>query len=182
MAAVALLALGCSGSPTNPTSDFDPPTQGAESRQFSGMVELPASTLMDLSLRIEGRRAEASPPRLTFVAPLIAQEIRTVRGSYTLHTVPPREGQIDGTFGGASFLTAGNFDGTFTEMTPSGCLAQRNYSGAVTAAGINLLGGRILQQCPETPFNGLDTVAISVESTGTPDPDPDPTAFQTVHG
>ena len=139
------------------------------------MVALPASTLMEISLRIESRSADASPQRLSFVAPLIAQEIRAVRGSYTLHTVPPREGQIDGTFGGASFLTAGNFAGTFTETTPSGCLAQRNYSGPVTAAGINLLGGRMLQQCPETPFNELGAIAISVaEGTGTPDPDPNP--------
>ena len=173
--AVALVVAGCGGSPTSPTSTSDPSTAGAGNRQFSGMVELPASTLMDVSLRIQNRTVDASPLRLTFVALLIAQENGTVRGSYTLHTVPPREGQIDGTFGGASFLTAGIFDGTFTETTPSGCLAQRNYSGAVTAAGINLLGGRMLQQCPETPFDGLAAVAISVaDGTGAPDPDPDP--------
>ena len=115
---------------------------------------------MDVTLRIESRAANASPAGLAFVATLIAQENRRVTGSYTIGTA--REGQITGTLGGASFFTGGNFAGILTEMTQSGCLAQRRYAGAVTAAGINWLGSQILHQCPEAPFDGLNAVVISV--------------------
>ena len=172
--AVTLVAIGCGDSPTSPSSVSNPDPLGAGSRQFSGMVNLPAPTTMDVSLRMENRAANVAPVRPTFVATLTAQENGTVTGDYTLHTAPPRQGQISGSFASASFLTAGNFDGTLTEATPGGCIAQRRYSGPATAAGINWVGGQMMQQCPSAPFDGLDAVVISaVDGTTVTDPAPD---------
>ena len=67
-----MIGLGCSSSPTSPTTASNPVATGDESRQSSGTVELPGSTQMDITLRIERRAANPRPAGLTFVATLIA--------------------------------------------------------------------------------------------------------------
>ena len=154
-----------------------PPSSVDEVRDFSGMVELPLPTTMDLSLGIQRQSADATPLLPEFFATLFAQETGTVSGTYTIQTVPPRTGMVEGTFDGESFLTAGQFQGTLIEDT-GGCIARQQYSGPVTAAGINWVAGSTIQQCPSAPFAELRSIVItatgSTQTTPAPGPDPDP--------
>ena len=146
-----------------------------EVREFSGLVELPTPTTMDLSLRILRLSADATPFLDRFFATLFAQDAATVSGTYTLQTNPPREGEVEGTFAGASFFTAGQFDGVLIENTGN-CTARRQYSGPVTATGINLVAGPTLESCPSAPFSGLSSIGLTATGpvTVNPAPDPDP--------
>ena len=172
----ALGMVGCGDTPTAPSSVAEVPTSVDSLRQFSGTVELATPTVMDLSLRIQSRSASTTPVFPTFFATLFAQETSTVTGTYTIETTPPRMGDVSGTLTGASFLTAGHFDGVFTEDT-GGCVASRQYSGPVTAAGVRWTAGNTLQGCPSAPFATLGTVELTASGAtagGTPPPDPEP--------
>ena len=178
LASAALLyagvVVGCGDSPTRPSSVTDVPTSSVdEIREFSGVVELPGPTTMDLSLRIQRQTADATPVIHAFFATLFAQEIGVVSGTYTLQTDPPREGEVEGTLVGPSFLTAGQFDGVLTQNTGD-CTARRRYSGPVTATGINWVGGSRLQPCPSAPLAGLSSIGLTATGTQTNDPAPDP--------
>ena len=79
LASATLLMFGatmaCGDSPAGPSSVTEVPTSSvAEVRDFSGLVELPAPTTMDLSLRIQRQSADATPLLLRFFATLFAQE------------------------------------------------------------------------------------------------------------
>ena len=170
----AVVVVGCGDSPTGPSSVTDVPTSSVdEIREFSGLVELPGPTTMDLSLRIQRQTADATPVIHAFFATLFAQEIGVVSGTYTLQTDPPREGEVEGTLVGPSFLTAGQFDGVLTQNTGD-CTARRRYSGPVTATGINWVGGSRLQPCPSAPLAGLSSIGLTATGTQTNDPGPDP--------
>ena len=172
----ALGMVGCGDTPTAPSSVAEVPTSVDSLRQFSGTVELATPTVMDLSLRIQSRSASTTPVFPTFFATLFAQETSTVTGTYTIETTPPRMGDVSGTLTGASFLTAGHFDGVFTEDT-GGYVASRQYSGPVTAAGVRWTAGNTLQGCPSAPFATLGTVELTASGAtagGTPPPDPEP--------
>ena len=182
LASAALLlaagAMGCGDSPTGPSSVMPVPTASVdEVRDFSGLVEIPLPTTMDLSLGIQRQSVDAAPLLPEFFATLFAQETGTVSGTYTIQTVPPRTGVVEGTFDGKSFLTAGQFQGTLIEDT-GGCIARQQYSGPVTAGGINWVAGSAIQACPAAPFAELRSIVItatgSTQTTPAPGPDPGP--------
>ena len=185
LAATAILlaagAAGCGNSPTGPSSVMPVPPSGVdEVRDFSGLVDIPGPTTMDLSLGIRRQSVDATPLLPEFFATLFAQETGTVSGTYTIQTAPPRTGVVEGRFDGESFLTAGEFRGVLIEDT-GGCIERRQYSGPVTAAGVNWVAGTTIQPCPSAPFAELRTIVITATG-GTqttdpapgPDPDPDP--------
>ena len=182
LASAALLlaagAMGCGDSPTGPSSVMPVPTSSVdEVRDFSGLVDIPLPTTIDLSLGIQRQSVDAAALLPGFFATLFAQETGTVSGTYTIQTVPPRTGVVEGTFDGESFLTAGQFRGMLIEDT-RGCIARREYSGPVTAAGVNWVAGATIQPCPSAPFAELRSIVItatgSTQTTPTPGPDPDP--------
>ena len=186
LASAALLlaaGVGCGDSPTGPSSVTEVPTSVDEVREFSGVVELPTPTTMDLSLRIQRQSVDTAPLLPAFFATLFAQETGVVSGVYTLQTNPPRMGEVEGTFAWASILTAGQFEGVLIEDT-GGCIARRQYSGPVTAAGVNWVAGSTIEPCPSAPFAGLASIVITATGgtqTTDPDPDPDPDPGQTVN-
>ena len=175
--------MACGDSPAGPSSVTEVPTSSvAEVRDFSGLVELPAPTTMDLSLRIQRQSADATPLLLRFFATLFAQETTSaVSGTFSLGTVPPTGGTVVGTITSLSSLTAaGQFDGVFTEDGGS-CTARQQYVGPITATGISLTAGNTLQQCPSASLAALSSIGLT--STGTvvepaPDPGPDPVPGQ----
>ncbi len=119
LAAVTLVAAAgataCGNSPTGPSSVMPvPPSIVDEVRDFSGLVDIPGPTTMDLSLGIRRQSVDAAPLLPEFFATLFAQETGSVSGTYTLQTVPPRTGVVEGRFDGESFLTAGEFRGVRT--------------------------------------------------------------------
>ena len=185
LAAAAILlaagAIGCGNSPTGPSSVMPvPPSVVDEVRDFSGLVDIPNPTTMDLSLGIRRQSVDATPLLPEFFATLFAQETGTISGTYTLQTVPPRTGVVEGRFDGESFLTAGEARVVLIEDT-GGCIERRQYSGPVTAAGVNWVAGTTIQPCPSAPFAELRSIVITATG-GTqttdpgpgPDPDPDP--------
>lgn len=151
LASAALLlagaAVGCGDSLTGPSSVEDIQTSAAvEVRNFSGLVELPTPTTMDLTLRIQRQSADATPLLPEFFATLLAQETTSqVSGTFTVGTVPPTGGTVEGTITSLSSLTAaGQFDGVFIEDSGN-CTARQQYVGPITATGINLAAGNTLQ-------------------------------------
>ena len=182
---VAAGTIGCGNSPTGPSSVMPvPPSVVDEVRDFSGLVDIPGPTTMDLSLGIRRQSVDATPllPEFfaTLFATLFAQETGTVSGTYTIQTAPPRTGVVEGRFDGESFLTAGEARVVLIEDT-GGCIARRQYSGPVTAAGVNWVAGATIQPCPSAPFAELRSIVITatggtqtIDPAPGPDPDPDP--------
>ena len=151
-----------------------PPSVVDEIRDFSGLVDIPGPTTMDLSLGIRRQSVDATPLLPEFFATLFAQETGTVSGTYTIQTAPPRTGVVEGRFDGESFLTAGEARVVLIEDT-GGCIARRQYSGPVTAAGVNWVAGATIQPCPSAPFAELRSIVITATgSTHTTDPSPGP--------
>ena len=178
---VAAGTIGCGNSPTGPSSVMPvPPSVVDEVRDFSGLVDIPGPTTMDLSLGIRRQSIDATPLLPEFFATLFAQETGTVSGTYTIQTAPPRTGVVEGRFDGESFLTAGEARVVLIEDT-GGCIARRQYSGPVTAAGVNWVAGATIQPCPSAPFAELRSIVITatggmqtIDPAPGPDPDPDP--------
>ena len=178
---VAAGTIGCGNSPTGPSSVMPvPPSVVDEVRDFSGLVDIPGPTTMDLSLGIRRQSVDATPLLPEFFATLFAQETGTVSGTYTIQTAPPRTGVVEGRFDGESFLTAGEARVVLIEDT-GGCIARRQYSGPVTAAGVNWVAGATIQPCPSAPFAELRSIVITatggtqtIDPAPGPDPDPDP--------
>ena len=185
LASAALLlagaAVGCGDSLTGPSSVEDIQTSAAvEVRNFSGLVELPTPTTMDLTLRIQRQSADATPLLPEFFATLLAQETTSqVSGTFTVGTVPPTGGTVEGTITSLSSLTAaGQFDGVFIEDSGN-CTARQQYVGPITATGINLAAGNTLQQCPSASLAALSSVGLTSSGTAI-EPAPDPGSVFTL--
>ena len=100
--------MGCGDSPTGPSRVEEVPTSSVvEVRNFSGLVELPTPTTMDLTLRIQRQSADATPLLPGFFATLLAQETTSpVSGTFTVGTVPQTGGTVEGMLTSLSSLTA----------------------------------------------------------------------------
>ena len=176
-------AVGCGDSPTGPSSVEELPTSSAvEVRDFSGLVELPTPTTMDLTLRIQRQSADATPLLPEFFATLLAQETTSpVSGTYTVETVPQAGGTVVGTITVLPSLNgAGQLDAVFTEDSGN-CTARQQFVGPITATGINLVAGRTLQRCPSASLAALSSISLTVTGTmvePAPDPGPDPVPGQ----
>lgn len=70
-------------------------------------------------------------------------------------------GTISGVLTGS--LESGNFDGTLTTVTPSGCVAERRFSGPLTSAALNWSPGSQVNDC-----GGTSPLTVAVQAAAAP--------------
>ena len=93
-------------------------------------------------------------------------------------------GTVDGELDGASnpLETGGEFEGSLTANTPSGCTASRDFSGAITTSNLQLVGGTpgATQNCTSNPLMSFSNISMLRSDPGAPLPTPPPTTSVTT--
>ena len=173
--------------PTTSVSTTTTAVLGSLARNYKAFPTPPPNVPSEMTLFFELISAAAISEQARAGQPLIGVTALTeneskVTGVFVMAngTTGTVDGELDG--GSNPLETGGEFEGSLTANTPSGCTASRDFSGAITTSNLQLAGGTpgATQNCTSNPLMSFSNISMLRSDPGAPLPTPPPTTSVTT--